>query len=136
MTALTPTLLKIGELQAQSGVPVKTIRYYEELGLLRAARRSEGGFRLFQPETLTRLAFIRRSQRLGLSLQEIGELLAIHDRGEQPCAEVRQKFRAKVDEIEQRIAELAQLKGELLALAAEPDSEAAADIICPIIQKT
>ncbi|NJL01967.1 MAG: heavy metal-responsive transcriptional regulator [Spirulinaceae cyanobacterium RM2_2_10] len=130
-----PALLKIGELQTQSGVPIKTIRYYEERGLIHPVSRTAGGFRLFHPQTLVRLAFIRRSQCLGLSLQEISELLAIHDRGQQPCTEVRQKFRAKVAAIEQQITELQHLKAELLALAAEPATAADVDTICPIIQK-
>ncbi len=130
----SPPLLKIGELQAQSGVPVKTLRYYETRGLLPAAGRTVGGFRLFHPQTLTRLAFIRRSQRLGLSLQDIGELLALHDQGQPPCMEVRQKFRAKVEAIDQQIAELQHLRAQLLALAAAPVAEAGQDIICPIIQ--
>lgn len=65
-------LLFIGQVAAQSGLPVKTIRYYADLGLLNSLERTEGGYRQFSSEVLTRLAFIKRCQSLGLSLQEIG----------------------------------------------------------------
>ncbi len=61
-------LLKIGDLAALSGLSVKTIRYYDDLGLLKVAGRSQGNFRLFEPQALARLVFIRQLQSLGLSL--------------------------------------------------------------------
>jgi DNA-binding transcriptional MerR regulator len=143
---LTPTkpLLRIGELQAESGVPIKTIRYYEELGLIRAERRTEGGFRLFSTDMLPRLAFIKRSQRLGFSLHEIGHILAIHDRGELPCGEVRQHLQSKVAEIDRQIEQLRTLQTELRSLlggqqpppiaATEPRLVRSPGTICPIIQ--
>ena len=69
-------LLKIGEVAIQSGVPIKTIRYYEQIGLVKTAERTEGKFRLFEVGIITRLVFIKRLQSLGFSLQEIGECLA------------------------------------------------------------
>lgn len=136
-------LLKIGELKTRSGISVKTIRYYEELGLIQAAARTEGGFRLFTLEAIARLAFIKRSQSLGLSLQEIGEILQIHDQGKLPCHQVKQKLQAKVREIEQRIAELQLLKTQIISLIDSPNSpksqslskSQAKEVICPIIQQ-
>ncbi|MBP0008964.1 heavy metal-responsive transcriptional regulator [Roseofilum sp. Belize Diploria] len=129
--------LLIGQVKAQSGVPIKTIRYYEQLGLIAAVDRTEGGFRLFSPQVLSRLAFIRRSQHLGFSLQEIKQILHIHDQGELPCEQVRHNIKVKVTEIDRRITELKQLKQELLDLvqtSPQVDSSAA-PIICPIIQQ-
>lgn len=138
-TDLAP--LKIGELAKQSQVSIKTIRYYESLGLLQTVGRSTGGFRLFDTSTLRRLDFIRRSQQLGLSLQEIGDLLNIHDRGELPCVEVRQTFQAKIVAIDCKIAELQQLKAQLQQMIETPisssglvESNLMTDAICPIIQ--
>ncbi|MGK7937204.1 MAG: heavy metal-responsive transcriptional regulator [Xenococcaceae cyanobacterium] len=131
-------LLKIGELKARSGISVKTIRYYEELGLIEAAARTEGGFRLFSPEAIARLAFIKRAQNLGLSLQEIGAILQIHDQGKLPCKEVKQKLHAKILEIEQQIAQLQILKTQLISLIDTPPSlskNQTNDVICPIIQQ-
>ena len=134
---LTP--LRIGQLKERSGVPIKTIRYYEELGLIQAAARTEGGFRLFGEEAVQRLAFIKRSQTLGLSLAEIGEILQIHDRGEAPCANVTRTLEHKVQAIDEQIEQLRVLRSQLTALlTAAPStlaasSQAGEDVICPII---
>ncbi|NJN29151.1 MAG: heavy metal-responsive transcriptional regulator [Synechococcales cyanobacterium RM1_1_8] len=134
-TSDAAALLRIGQLKDRSQVSIKTIRYYEELGLLTAAQRSEGGFRLFSPTVVARLAFIKRSQQLGLSLQEIGELLQIRDRGQSPCQELKHKLQDKVREIDHKIAQLSQLKGELEVLMQEEGSaQAQAGVICPIIE--
>ncbi len=68
-------LLLIGQVTDISGIPIRTIRYYESLGLIKSSRRTEGGFRQFSLDVLTRLAFIKRAQNLGLSLEEIGNIL-------------------------------------------------------------
>jgi DNA-binding transcriptional MerR regulator len=75
-------MLRIGQLSLESGVSIKTIRYYEELGLIQSPERTEGQFRLFTPDTVHRLLFVKRLQSLGLSLQQICECLVIHDQGE------------------------------------------------------
>ncbi|MBE9030449.1 heavy metal-responsive transcriptional regulator [filamentous cyanobacterium LEGE 11480] len=108
-----PSLLKIGELSHQSGVTVKTIRYYENLGLLTAIERSDGNFRLFSSDMVQRLRFIKRLQSLGLSLVEIQDCLQINDSGELPCEEIATKLRQHIEEINRRIDELMQLRQEL-----------------------
>jgi DNA-binding transcriptional MerR regulator len=128
-------LLRIGQVSALSDLPVKTIRFYEERGLIQAADRTSGGFRLFAPAVLTRLSFIRRSQALGLSLNDIQDILAIADTGQRPCQDVRQKFQAKIVEVEDRIQQLEKLKEQLQMLMAEADQREALDgNICPIIE--
>ncbi|MGQ4647772.1 MerR family DNA-binding protein [Lyngbya aestuarii] len=136
MLTSEPKLLLIGKLEALSGVPIKTIRYYEELGIIKSSGRTEGGFRLFSPDVVSRLSFIKRSQNLGFSLQQIGEILRIHDHGELPCDEVRQKIQAKVLDINARIQQLKELKSELLSLVSErkPLYHQEEGLICPIIQ--
>jgi len=138
-TIATAALLKIGEVAAESGLSVKTIRYYEETGLLLpTVERSESGYRLFQPQVLNRLAFIRRSQSLGLTLQEIQQILAVHDHGQLPCGEMRQHLQLKVEAIEQQIQALetlrAELKGILSGWQNQPSSDRIAQTICPNIQ--
>jgi MerR family transcriptional regulator, copper efflux regulator len=128
---------QIGTIAKESGVPIKTIRYYEELGLLKAAGRTEGGFRLFESDVLSRLNFIKRAQSLGLSLLEIKDFLAVHDRGELPCDRIEAKLQAKVAQIDLQIKELTIFKQELQALlsgwgAVPPHLE---PTICPIIQR-
>ncbi|MGF1566748.1 MAG: heavy metal-responsive transcriptional regulator [Nodosilinea sp.] len=134
-TITSSPLLRIGELSHASQVPIKTIRYYEEIGLLQAEGRTEGGFRQFTPACLTRLAFIKQAKTLGLSLQEIHHILDIHDQGKMPCQEVKQTLQVKIHDIEQRIQELSTLKAHLQHLLAEADDPAlAAATICPIIE--
>lgn len=132
--------LKIGEVSSLSGMSVKTIRYYEEIGLLTpATTRSQSGYRLFTPTILNRLAFIKRSQSLGLSLSEIQELLAVHDSGQLPCGAVKQHLLLKVEAITQQIEALEILKSELLGLLSgwqeQPSGDRIAQTICPNIQQ-
>lgn len=132
--------LKIGEVASRSGISVKTIRYYEEIGLLvPETARSESGYRLFAPTVLNRLAFIKRSQALGLSLIEIQAILEIHDSGELPCGALKQHLLLKVEEITKQIKSLEILKSELLGLLSgwqeQPPHYAIAQTICPNIQQ-
>lgn len=106
--------LKIGELAAQSGVPIKTIRYYTELGLVKAVGRTDGHFRLFNRSAVNRLLFIKRLQSLGLSLKEIDVSLSIYDRGDLPCQDIQAKLEQHVSEIDRQIAELSLLRQELM----------------------
>jgi MerR family transcriptional regulator, copper efflux regulator len=128
-------LKQIGPIAKESGVPIKTIRYYEELGLLQSVGRSEGGYRLFHAEVFTRLRFIKRAQSLGLSLAEIKEFLDVHDQGNLPCHHVREKLQDKIVNIDRQIQQRQILKLELQGLLSESilpeDSDS---VICPIIQ--
>ena len=72
---MNSSALRIGEVALRSGVSIDTVRYYERRRLLPAARRTQGGFRLFTPETVERVQFIKQAQELGFSLDEIGEIL-------------------------------------------------------------
>jgi DNA-binding transcriptional MerR regulator len=76
----------IGEAARRSGVKVPTIRYYEQIGLLPAASRSEGNRRLYDRRDLDRLAFIRHARELGFEVEAIRTLLSLQDDPEQPCA--------------------------------------------------
>ncbi|MUL37037.1 heavy metal-responsive transcriptional regulator [Gloeocapsopsis dulcis] len=129
--------LLIGQVTALSGIPIRTIRYYESLGLLQSAGRTEGGFRQFSVEVLTRLSFIKRAQSLGLSLEEIGEILNVHDHGELPCGEVKEKLVEKVAQIDHQVKQLLTLRAELNGLLSgwEDFPNQHEDTICPNIQK-
>ena len=129
------SLKQIGLVAKESSVPIKTIRYYEELGLLEASSRTEGGYRLFNSDVFSRLHFIKRAQKLGLSLSEIKEFLEVHDGGHLPCDQVKIKLSEKIAEIEQQIEQLQILRRELQGLLNKKeivqDDEA---LICPIIE--
>jgi MerR family copper efflux transcriptional regulator len=110
--------MRIGELADRAGVPVKTIRYYEDIGVLAPPARSSSGYRDFDDDVLDRLAFIRSAQAVGLSLGEIRGIVALRDDGETPCAHVLELLRARSTEIDRRISELRALQRELKRLVA------------------
>jgi len=130
-------LMRIGELSRRSQVSVKTIRYYENLGLLQAVERTSGGFRLFDETSCQRLGFIRQAKALGLSLQDIHHILALYDQGQSPCADVRRTLQQKIASIDDQIAALQSLKAQLVdQLAADggPRNQPGEGTICPIIE--
>lgn len=129
--------LLIGQITALSGVPIGTIRYYESLNLLKSYGRTEGGYRQFSEDVLTRLSFIKRAQNLGLSLEEIGDILNVYDKGKPPCSEIKEKLENKLLEIDTKIDEMLNLRNELGELLSgwENLPEKPEDIICPILQK-
>ncbi|MEX8058415.1 MerR family transcriptional regulator [Microbacterium sp. 16-032] len=77
MTEVRP--MQIGELAERTGLSIRTLRHYDEIGLLRPSARSEGGFRLYTADDESRLLLIRRMKPLGYSLEQMGELLAVVD---------------------------------------------------------
>jgi DNA-binding transcriptional MerR regulator len=110
--------LSVGQLAAHAGVRPDTVRYYERAGVLPPPRRSEGDHRRYGPMDVDRLLFIRGAQRLGMRLTEIRELLAVRDTGVCPCGPAEQVLSTHVAEIDQEMARLAALRGELLTILA------------------
>src|SRR2546425_10656616 len=88
---------RIGELATRSGGSVDAVRYYVRLKLLPRAQRSSGGFRLFGPESVERVQFIKQAQELGLTLDEIKGLLATG--GAEECRRVRDLLSKKIEEL-------------------------------------
>lgn len=108
--------LAIGEVCARLGLSARTVRYYEELGLLPGVRRREGGRRVYGPDELERLRFIQRLKALGLPLAEIRELNAVHAIGGSTramLARLDDLLGRRLDEIVVRMAELARLRDEI-----------------------
>ena len=103
----------IGRLARETVCKIPTIRYYEQIGLLPEPRRSAGNQRLYGPEHLARLAFIRHSRELGFSQTAIRELLELTDHPEQSCEAVSEIAGAHLGNIERRIAQLSAVKMEL-----------------------
>lgn len=108
--------MKISEVAALTNTSTKTLRFYENSGLLPPPARTASGYRNYGPEIVDRLRFIHRGQAAGLALQEVRQILAIHDRGEAPCAHVRQLLSTRIDEVRAQIAELIALEGHLQTL--------------------
>ena len=107
------TDLSIGKLARDCGVKVQTIRYYEQIGLIPAARRSSGNQRQYTETHLDLLKFIRHSRALGFSLDQVRELLALREAPNRPCGEVDKIARRHLVDVEQKIAQLKSLQGEL-----------------------
>ena len=110
--------LPIGEAARQSGVKVPTIRYYEQIGLLSAPPRSEGNRRQYDGDDLRRLAFIRHARELGFEIEAIRTLLALQDQPSQSCAAADEIARARLADVQQRIASLTALQAELERMVA------------------
>ncbi|MBI2321611.1 MAG: heavy metal-responsive transcriptional regulator [Chloroflexi bacterium] len=128
--------LTIGELGRRVGVPAKTVRYYDLVGLLRPAGRTPAGYRVYGEREVARLAFIRKAKRVGLSLDAIADILALYDQGERPCQEVCAAIERKIAQLDRQIAELLALRDDLTRL--RDGSEEAAALpgdICPVIER-
>ncbi|MFB7172290.1 heavy metal-responsive transcriptional regulator [Streptomyces sp. NPDC056254] len=131
--------MRIGDLAATGQVTAKTIRFYEQAGLLPAPPRTASGYRDYAPESVNRLAFIRDAQGAGLSLAEIRSVLALRDSGEAPCGQVTTLIDEHLAEIELRMAELRQTRAALRELArraaaTDPDTCSEGDICTILVQ--
>lgn len=125
--------LTISELAKNAGVNIETIRYYERLGLISEPPRTESGYRIFPPEVIQRIKFIKRSQDLGFSLSEINKLLTLTESEGFSCWEVRQFASQKLEEIELKIRDLQNIKSVLQDLSSKC-SEGSING-CPIIER-
>lgn len=125
--------MRIGELAAATGTTTKTLRFYEAAGLLPAPQRTSAGYRVYDEAVAGRLDFIRRSQRAGLTLAQIREVLAIRDDGDAPCSHVQQLLAERLADIEHQLADLTALRATVAALhdragTVEPDTCAPASV--------
>lgn len=109
--------MRIGELSVKAGVPTKTIRYYEEVGLMPAPARTPSRYRDYDGKAEHRLGFIRAAQSVGLTLGEIREVLALRDRGQNPCSHVAHLIQQHAEGLSDRIAALEAMRRELERLA-------------------
>ena len=108
--------MKIGDLARAVGTTVKTIRFYEDAGLIRAAPRTESGYRIYEKADVERLGFIRSAKRLGMSLEEIRGVLQLHDLNEPTCVHVRGLLDDKIARIELALKELRDFRRDLASL--------------------
>ena len=126
--------LTISELAKNAGVNIETIRYYERLGLISEPPRTESGYRIFPPEVIQRIRFIKRSQDLGFTLSEIKKLLSMTESESSGCREVRLFASQKIKEIEFKIRDLQSIKSVLQDLSSRcPDQGPVHN--CPIVER-
>jgi DNA-binding transcriptional MerR regulator len=121
--------LFIGELAAPSGVSRKAVRLYESAGILEKPARTEAGYRVYGPDAVAVLAFVVRARRLGLTLAEIRDIVAIRRAGQVPCVHVRALLREKAADLEAVLAELRAVLG------AWRSRRTRAGTVCPHIEE-
>ncbi|NMR21221.1 heavy metal-responsive transcriptional regulator [Cellulomonas fimi] len=112
----------IGELAQASGTTTKTLRYYEQAGLIPAPGRTAGGYRDYPPEALSRLDFIRRGQAAGLTLAQVRGVLDVRDRGLAPCEHVHDLLDAHLTALDRQIADLHALRDTVAGLRDSVDT--------------
>lgn len=124
--------MNIGIASEQSGLPAKTIRYYEDIGLVRPTR-TDNGYRDYSVTDIHKLRFLQRSRGLGFSVEECRQLLSLYQDRDRDSADVKAIAEAKLREIERKIAELAGLRHVLLHLVEHCQGDDRPD--CPIIDE-
>jgi MerR family mercuric resistance operon transcriptional regulator len=105
--------MTIGQVAKLAGVGVETIRFYEREGLLNKPKRKQSGYRMFGPEVVNRIRFIKSVKELGFSLKEIRELLFLRVDSRGTAAEVKKRVDSKIDQIDQRISDLKRVRNAL-----------------------
>ena len=130
--------MRIGEVADRTGLTTQAIRYYEREGLLPQPIRTHTAYRMYSPEVLGRLGFIKQARRLGLSLKEIKQILRMSQAGRAPCCKVRELLAGKLEELDRTIAELSLFREELQrfleAIARMPDQADTSRQVCGLIQ--
>ena len=128
------TEFRIGEVATRSGVSVDAVRYYERLKLLPRARRTSGNFRLFGPEAIERVQFIKQAQELGLTLDEIKGLLATG--GADECRRVRDLLNKKIGDLDGKMKAMRNFRRTLARYLSACESELEAhgdEACCPVV---
>lgn len=123
--------LRIGEAARAAELDPRTLRYYEGIGLVRAAGRTCAGYRLYGEREVEALRLVRRARVLGLSLGEARALLETWRRGERPCGELDGILRRRLEEIDARIDELEALRAEMRGILATPAPPDRQESPCP-----
>lgn len=127
--------MRIGEVADSLAINPKTIRYYESVGLIPQPRRTQSGYRDYGEDDLRRIRFIKTARRLDFSIDEIREILAFTDRSQMPCGHVREVVRHKADALNERIAEMIQLRDELEEIERiVPISIGTSETLCPLLE--
>ena len=124
--------LRTGQVAKAAGVNVETLRFYERRGILKEPERRSSGYREYPVETVRIVRFIKRSQELGFTLEEIQELLALREDDSRTCGEVRDAATVKICEIEEKVRKLQSMKRALAVLVKSCVGDASSRE-CPIL---
>jgi len=124
--------MNIGEAASESGVPAKTIRYYESIGLIPPAVRAENGYRNYSPFDIETLKFIQHARRLGFSVKDVGGLLELWRDKSRTSADVKALALKHISDVGKRIAELQSIRNTLIDLTDRCHGDDRPD--CPILE--
>jgi Hg(II)-responsive transcriptional regulator len=125
--------MRTGELAAHAGVNIQTVRFYERRGILPKPERTSSGYRVYSPEAVRLIRFIKRAQELGFTLVEIEDLLRLRHNRRSSCAAVKSAGQAKMSSVEAKIASLKAMKRALAVLLASCERNDR-DRECPILE--
>lgn len=123
--------MNISAASKAAGLPVKTVRYYGDIGLVQASSRSEAGYRIYDEASVRKLVFIRRSRAFGFTIQECRELLDLYQDQDRNSAEVKRIAAKRLEDIKEKQRELQSLHDELAHLVNTCRGDHRPD--CPII---
>lgn len=125
--------MNIGQAARKSGVPAKTIRYYESVGLIDPAERTSSGYRVYSDKEVQILRFIQRARSLGFSVRQVSELMALWQDRQRSSAQVKALARFHLQEIELKIEELSDMRDTLFDLMEKCHGDGRPD--CPILKE-
>ncbi|EAQ47144.1 MAG: Cu(I)-responsive transcriptional regulator [Roseobacter sp. MedPE-SWde] len=123
--------MNIGDVSTRSGLPAKTIRYYEDIGLIKP-RRSENGYRCFVEADLHKLAFLGRARALGFTIEDCRMLMALYEDESRASGDVKQLALEHLSKIETKIADLEAMRDTLTELVHCCAGDSRPD--CPILK--
>lgn len=127
-----------GAAAKELGIGIQTLHFYEQQGLIPRPPRTTAGYRVYTPEIVERVRFVRKAQALGFSLDDIKEILALAQKGTSPCGRVQAALGEKLNEVDRRLKELSDFRVELAALiaqSAELSSHEDEARICSIVEE-
>ncbi len=131
---MNKAVFKIGEVAARSGVSSDTLRYYERIGLPPQVARTRSGYRVYDPETIDRIALIKRAKGFGFTLDEIFDLVRLEITNPETCAQVLRMIEQKFNDLNRRYEEIKRLRRELAAYKAACERAIANKKACPVIE--
>ncbi len=123
--------MNIGEISKRADLPVKTVRYYADVGLVKPSGRTEAGYRTYDGKTLRKLIFVRRARAMGFSVEECRKLLGLFEDQSRASSEVRNIAKQHLLEVDAKLAELKKLQKELSLLVSSCNGDDRPD--CPIL---
>ena len=128
-----------GDVAKQLGIGVQTLHYYEREGLIPPPPRSGSGYRLFTPELVDRVRFIRKAQAIGLPLAEVKDIMRLTEEGSSPCARVHAALTDKLREVNGKLRELESFRDELASLIERAPAlreDGASPHVCAIVEQS